>query len=202
MKDALAKLLRGAPALIGVLVGIALYAQPAFGQPAPTLPAVLLIAVAALRHWSQHAFERHPRLAMVLLEPWSLAAVCAVALSTQFLLWFALMAPSLFQQTGEEAKLLSGALVGAVTTFLATAWTKDVQDAEGPLLPATQFKAFARTFLEQHQIVGDRVEVEAADADKVPGKNISGWGFKARWQRAGVLGEYLDASKPVAKSPR
>ena len=139
MNLGLTGVLRGLPALVGVLAGILLYARPPV-QPSFALPILLLFALVLALLLSRKAFTSYPRISLVLLEPWVLSAVCVVALCTLLILWLTVASPMFFALDKPHLDAVTGALVGALTTYLATVWTKDVEDSRGPLLPRTQFQ--------------------------------------------------------------
>jgi hypothetical protein len=198
MSQALAGVLRGLPGLAGVLAGIFLYAKPIV-HPAPIIPTVILLFLIVALYASRELFTIAPKWALLLLEPWVLSAVCIVALSTQFLFWLTVTSQSWFDLPKPQLDAISGALLGAVTTFLATAWTKDVQDSQGPFLPSSQFRTFlAARFIERYKLTGDNVEVEACDSDVVASECISGWGLKSRWKRAAILSAGCDRKYSVS----
>ena len=68
MNLGLTGVLRGLPALVGVLAGIANARPPV--QPSFALPILLLFALVLLSLLSRKAFTSYPRISLVLLEPW------------------------------------------------------------------------------------------------------------------------------------
>ncbi len=192
MNLGLAGVLRGLPGLLGILAGIGLYATPLV-QPSFCLPILLLVALVVLLLLSRKVFLKHPRLALILLEPWVLSAVCIVALCTQLILWLTITSPDWFPAL-EKPRLdaVTGALIGALTTYLATVWTKDVEESKGPFLPSTQFeKSLAVYFTKKYKLTGATSEWDACNSDFVLVGRIKGWGFVSRWKRAKILSDYL-----------
>ncbi len=184
---------RGLPALVGVLWGIFLY------EPDPVqflYPfGALLLAVIILR-LGRAVIGRWPLLGWALIELWIIAAISVMAIGTVAVLWLTVNSPDWFPLDEPERKALSGALVGAVTTYIAVLWTKEIQDASGTFWPGTQFKSAVRSaFDEQHPHVpdGDTRARDAIDEDKVR-QGPEGWGFAARLQRANILAKHLKSA--------
>jgi len=194
MNLGLTGVLQGLPGLIGVLAGIALYAKsPVLASIG--LPAIFLVSLILVLFLSRKLFISYPRMGLFLLELWVLSAICIVALCTQLILWLTVESPTWFDLDKGRLDAVTGALVGALTTYLATIWTKDVQDSKGPLLASTQFQQFlAVNFSTSHDLKGDTAEVEACSSDAVR-TGVTGWGFMSRWRRAKILSEYLKRSK-------
>ena len=191
MNIGLAGVLRGLPGLLGVLAGIGLYATTLV-QPVFCLPILLLVALVVLLLLSRKVFLKHPRLALILLEPWVLSAVCIVALCTELILWLTITSPDWFPELQKpRLDAVTGALIGALTTYLATVWTKDVAESKGPFLPSTQFEqSLARDFSKTYHLTGDTIEWEACHAEAVR-NGVKGWGLVSRWKRAKILSDYL-----------
>ena len=62
-----------------------------------------------------------------------------------------------------------------IPPYLATVWTKDVEDSRGPLLPRTQFQqSLAPHFAESYKLIGDTVEWEACHSDAVRAASRAG----------------------------
>lgn len=195
MNLGLASALRGLPALAGVMLGVYLFASPLKG--ATGLPMVALIFLALLLGIANRVFNEHPFLGAALLEPWTLAAVALVATFTGIVLWMTVNLEALVGLPPTEAKAVSGALVGAFTTYAATAWIKDIQDANGLFVTSGQAKLHFKGFASHHQLVGDSVALELCQEEKVVTKEarVEGWGWKARRQRARLLQQFLDGGK-------
>jgi hypothetical protein len=185
----LAGILRALPGLVGVLTGIFLYAQP-FGKLSFAAPCGVLLVLVVAFLFSYELFIIYPRVALFLLEPWVLSAVCIIALSTEVVLWLTVTSPSWFALDKSRLDAVTGALVGSITTYLATIWTKDIQDSKGPFLPATQFQFFlAPHFSNTYKLVGDTPVWHACNSDHVSA-GLTGWGIKSRWRRAKILSDY------------
>lgn len=190
MSDDQPSIRRGIPALLGVLAGIYLYASnPDAAYYA--LPLIVLVLVLALLLSGHAVILKSPRLALALMEPWVISAVCITALSTQLILWVTVHAAGWFTLSKTDLDAVSGALVGAITTYLATIWTDDIKKSEGPFLPASQFKkALQSRFSTHFGIIGDNLEWEACHSRTLR-NGTTGWGLSARWNRARILDLYV-----------
>lgn len=197
MNLGLATAWRGLPALAGVLLGVYLFAIPFKG--ATGLPMLAIIGLALLLGIARRLFNAQPVLGLLLTEPWTLAAVALVSTVTAAVLWMTVNLEALVGLPATEAKAVSGALIGAFTTFAATAWIKEIQDANGLLVASGQARLLFKKFATHHGLVGDTVVLELCEKDKVVAKDIDveGWGFKARRQRASLLQKWLKDGKPV-----
>ncbi len=197
MNLGLASALRGLPALAGVLLGVYLFACPL--KHAIWLPLLALAVLALLLSIAQGVFNERPALGLALTEPWTLAAVALVATVTGAVLWMTVNLEALVGLPATEAKAVSGALIGAFTTFAATAWIKEIQDANGLFVASGQAKLLFKKFALHHGQKGDNVVLELCEKDKVVAKDIEveGWGLKARWQRAVLLRKWLKDGKPT-----
>lgn len=186
---------KGLHALGGVLLGLALVATRSF--PAHLLPPLLgLVLLSALLYLAYALVLRWPRLALALVELWGLSALLVVALSSAIVLDFTLQASSWFALDKPRLDAVSGALVGAITTYLATVWTDDIKNAKSPFLASVQFKTLlAQHFSPHYQLSGDTLVLEACHHDNVR-DGTSGWGLGARWKRAAILAGFLKALAP------
>jgi hypothetical protein len=199
--------MKGIPALLGVLGGIFLFvfniSQPNFFRPF----AIQLICVAAIAVVSlfvgKGLLGRHPRVAFVILEFWILLAIALTAGTTFLILWIGTISPKWFPNLStEDSKTVAGALGGAVTTFFAVLWTKNIEVGKGFFWSTSHFKKALGTSLEKRKLTPERTskEYEAIYSDRVNGYNEpNGWGFVARWKRAKIIGKYL---KEKAQSKR
>lgn len=188
---------RGLPALIGVLWGISLY-QP--GLRDSWYPLVALVLAVIVLVLGRAAMGRWPILGWLLIELWTIAAISLMAIGTVFVLWLTVNSPDWFPLDEPERKAISGALVGAVTTYIAVLWTKEIQDASGTFWPGTQFRNAVRSaFGPNHPYApagGSRAR-EAIDEDRVK-QGPEGWGFTARLERAKILAGHLKDAKAGA----
>lgn len=183
----------GLPALLGVVLGVWIYA----GGACWVLAAVALLVVAAGCAWAGRAMlHRWPTFGGLLIEMWILAPIAVMALATAFIIWFGLEKPSLPGTAAPDEKTrdaLSAALVGAVTTYVAFVWTKDIAEAKGFFWPSTQFKQGMRqaydALLRKPQEAS--VTFEAMFEDTVAGLGQLGWSFLARRRRAQLLADFL-----------
>jgi len=195
MNLGLASALRGLPALAGVVLGVYLFAIPL--KAATGLPVIAIIFLALLLGMAHLMFNERPVLGLALMEPWTLAAVALAATFTGLVLWLTVNLEALVGLPATEAKAVSGALIGAFTTFAATAWIKEIQETSGLLVTSGQAKQHFKKFATYHSLAGDTVALELCEKEKVVAKGIDleGWGWKARWQRARLLQTFLDGGK-------
>jgi hypothetical protein len=195
MNLGLASALRGLPALAGVMLGVYLYAIPFKG--ATGLPMVAMIVLVLLLVIANRMFNQRPRLGAALLEPWTLASVALVATFTGLVLWLTVNLEALLGLPPTQAKAVSGALIGAFTTYAATAWIKDIQEANGLFVTSGQAQLHFKNFATHHGLVGDSVALELCQEETVTTKDgkVEGWGWKARRQRARLLQQFLDGGK-------
>lgn len=196
MNFGLSAALRGLPALAGVLVGVYLLAAAPVSW-ALGMPLIALLFLALLLGIAARVFNERPLLGLTLLEPWSLAAVAIVAACTSIVLWLTINLESALGLPAAEAKAVSGALVGAFTTFAATAWLKEIQESNGAFVASAQAKQFFKAFAAHHKITGDNVIFDACYSDKVSVSNgsLEGWGLSARWKRGMLLRKFLKQGK-------
>jgi lysylphosphatidylglycerol synthetase-like protein (DUF2156 family) len=189
MKALVGNAAKGIPSLLGVLWGIFLY-RPGFSW---IWQVVLAMVLASLFLFAgRKVLGKDPVVGWILIELWVLMAIGVVAASTAVILWLTVNAPKYFSFGGPEQEAISGALVGAVTTFLAVLWTKDIEDATGPLWPSTQFKNALSTAFASHSEApkGDTRAWEAIYMDRVR-QGPAGWGLIERCERARILREHL-----------
>jgi len=189
MKALFGNLTKGLPSLLGVLAGIFLY-QPGLRWTIPIL-FVLLVSI-LLMQLGKWQMKRDPVLGSVLIEFWIFSAISIVAASTIGILWLTVNAPSFFNVAKDQQEALAGALVGGMTTFLATLWMKDIEDAAGPFWTSTQFKKGLQAAFGKEPLAppGDTLERDAVFEDYVR-DGTEGWGFEARGRRAKIMAEYL-----------
>lgn len=186
---------RGLPALVGVAMGVYLFASPL--KYAIWLPLLVIAVLSVVLSAAQGVFNEKPVLGLVLTEPWTLAAVSLVATFTGIVLWMTVNLETLVGLPDKDAKAVSGALIGAFTTFAATAWIKEIQETSGALVTSGQAQSHFKAFVIHHEIEGDTVARELCENETAiaKGVEVTGWGFKARWQRARLMQEFLDGGK-------
>jgi hypothetical protein len=190
VKTLFGKATKGVPSVIGVLWGIFLYVPGV--DWAWYLVTVMVVALFLL--WvGRKCLVRYPLIGWILIEFWVLSAISVVALSTAGILWLTVNAPSFFPIREAEQKAVAGALVGAVTAFLAVLWTKDVEEATGPFWPSTQFKkGLSSAFSSAPGApAGDTRAWDAVYEERVREQGPAGWGFIARYERALILRKHL-----------
>lgn len=187
----------GLPALIGVVLGLKLYADPV-----PTAYCVgALIVIAYGARWIAFAImHRMPRLARWLIELWILSAIGVTALGTAAVTWLTLNASLalLFDTSrlaADQLKTMTAAFVTAVTTYIALVGTKDIGDATGFFWSSGAFKtAMAKAYAnlpDAKKPQGPTKEYAAIFLDAVPGFGPIGWGFSARGMRAKIFADCI-----------
>jgi hypothetical protein len=194
MNGAVGNAVVGLPALIGVVLGLKLYAE---GSPTCIGVALLLVVPAILLAIAFAIVARLPRIARVLIELWVLSAVAVTAFATAAITWLTLNGKALNYIVNTAslptatATTMSAALITAITTYVALAWTKDIGDAKGFFWPSTQFKrAMAKAYAllpDARKPAGNTAAFDALFADTVQGYGNIGWGFGARGTRAKIL---------------
>lgn len=180
------KLIDGAPSLIGVIAGVWLYSAENIFSWAVVFGVVFLVAF-IFTEIGKHVTVKHPRVGMLFIEVWVLSSVCVVAFSTSLIVWLTINSPSLFNVPPEQLNVVTGAFIGAITTYFASAWTNDIADASGIFWPSTQLKKAFKKF----KLTGDTVEVDAAELERVRNNGPEGWGITSRWRRASILSDYV-----------
>ena len=190
MSEGAAQVVKGVPALLGVMAGVILFSKgefPDYFFP----PLALLSFLFLLLFLSYWLVLKLPRISLFLIEIWGISAVCIVAISTEFIFWITINAGKWFVLEKPELDAVSGALVGAITTYLATIWTDDIKNANSPFLASFQFKKLlGDRFSPHYKLKGDCIEVEACHYENVRG-DTSGWGLRARWKRAAIVSRYV-----------
>lgn len=187
---------QGLPPLIGVLWGIYLYsyALEKWWLPVPVLVGAFLVM--RIGRW---LLRHSPLGGCALIELWVAGSVCIVALGTMCALWLTVHAEDFLPGTDAEKKAVSGALVGAVTAYLAVLWTKDIQASEGTFWAGTQLKeGLNAVFKEEDRTPeADSREWDAVWENRVRSDELVGWGLKSRWRRCGILERYLKNRRPI-----
>lgn len=184
--------LKGLPALVGVMLGIRSY----IGGSSWIWACVgMIVGAAVLMRLGRAMMQRWPRAGRWLIEAWVLSAIGVAALAAAFILWLGIASPAFLGIAGTDdaKKAISGAFVGAVTTYVALVSTKDISEATGYFWPSTQFKAGMREAYEAlaNKPDGASVTSEAMFEDAVTGHGPLGWGFRARGIRARILAGFL-----------
>jgi len=185
----------GLPSLVGVIFGLMLYLK---GGCFFIYPAIMLFAPLILLLIARSVMHSRPRTAWLLIELWIFSAVAVTAFATAFVTWVSLDTPvaKLLGASGldaEHVKAITGIFIGAVSTYVALVWTKDIGDAEGVFWPSTQFKsAIDKAFTQLLPRPNNDSKIYQASYQKnVDDYGEIGWGFSARWKRAKVFAEYL-----------
>ena len=187
------KAARALPALLSAAAGVAVYIWAtadnlgvAVGWP---ILALLVGGASLLIGWL--VIGRTPYVGVLLISGWIVGLVALGAGVVGGLLWLIIAIPGWLDLESEELKEASRILGGAVTTYAAVLVTDDLDKGKGPLWPSTLTKkALSAKFTGDFDHKSR--EYAAAFSDFVPADEdgtgtIEGWGFVARWQRAGVL---------------
>lgn len=192
---------RGVPSLIGVLLGVWAFAVRSAQDWGSLLPVLLLVAGWVLAEVGKVLLRDAPVVGAMCIECVALAQVGVVALITFGLLYLASIIPGALTSLGEpDTNAVKGAIVGAVSTYLANALGKDIEKGEGLLSPAARLrKALVATFLSgQFELAHTARAYAALESEYVPpaspasgdadaDKSYTGWGFKARLGRVRVV---------------
>jgi hypothetical protein len=206
-------IIKGIPALLGVFVGIFLFvfniSHPNYFRPfVIQIICLAIIAIVSL-FVGKGLLGRHPRLGFVILELWNLLAIAVTSGTTFLILWIGTISPQWFSElNAENSKTVVGALGGAITTFFAVLWTKDIEEGKGFFWSSFHFKKAFGTSVANRKLTPERntKEYEAIYDDRVSGSNEPiGWGFVARWRRAKIISKYLKdkarSRRTIAKKP-
>jgi len=193
----------GLPALLGVVLGLRLY----MGGLCWVGGALLAALACGAAVWAGRAqLRRRPRLGCWLIDAAYVLAILVTALGTALVAWVVLNTPlsALGDTTGlsEDAeKHLKGAFAGAVSTYVAVAWLKEIGDAKGAFWPSTHFRAGMAAAYERlnPKPASDTAAWEAIFSDTVTGHGNLGWDRAARHARAAILAAFLAA--PPANPP-
>lgn len=203
MNDLINKIARGLPPLLGVLGGIYIF-RPGDLTLAAAILAVGFVAGLAARMAGIRAVKSRPMLGWFLNEWWILAAISIIALSTAVVLWVTVNADSLVPVASDAQSAVSGALVGAVTAFLAVLWTKDIEEGAGIFWPATSFKKGLKERFNDLTKEADPHAYYAVHYDQAYDGSFAGWGFIERRKRAGLLQIHVNnrRQQPPAPAPQ
>jgi hypothetical protein len=183
---------KGLPSLIGVLWGISLYRPDLLSLFVWLQPVAVIVVAILFLLLGRKVIGHLPLLGWVFLEFWILASISVMAVTTVIILLITIKAQSFFPFGEEERKAISGALVGAITTYLAILWTKDIQDASGFFWPSTQFKNALSSAFNSHPLKPNTPEMDAVYEERVHASGGPiGWGLRERFKRARILQEYL-----------
>ena len=185
----------GIPALLGVLLGIKLFA----GGADWFFATLLMIALAALCCTiGSRLLASNARLGRWLIEVWILSAIGVTALATALIIRLGLDPPIGWLgdpgRLGADAvKQISSTLLGAVSAFVALAWTKDIGDAKGFFWPSTMFKAGLGAAYERlaTRPPGGSKTFEAFFEDTVDGEGNLGWDFAGRRRRTEIVADWI-----------
>jgi hypothetical protein len=188
---------RGLPALLGVVFGIRVYTG---GLEWLVICAALLAAAIAALTVGRAVIKRYPVAGGWIIETWIMSPICATALSTALIVWLsALGLPTIFGSEPDEdiRKSVAATFVGAVTTYAAIVWTKDIEEGTGIFWPSTQFKTALAAVQKELSNAGrappgGSIDRQAMVSDIVEtSPKIVGWDFSARRRRARMVQEYI-----------
>lgn len=194
MTEIFGRAARGLPALLGVVLGILVYFV---GRQGVVVVVGVIAAVVLMRVMASTIAATHPRMALLLVEPWILLAVALTALSTSAVLWLTMSVPRLIVGDKETVNAVAGALVGAVSAYFAGLWTKEIAEVGGPFSPGVVFQSVLEAAFKHPDKVppASSIAYQAIYFPRVDtgpdGTGPNGWGPKARWDRARLISEYL-----------
>ena len=194
--------LRGVPGALGVVGGIWLYGQePVYLKW--VVPVVVLFAATMACLIARSIVTKVPRVALTLTECWVVATLAVAALFTHFVLYLTVSA-SFFNLQGDELTAIKGALVGALSTYFASAWVVEMNHSKGLLVPGGLYSRFLLHFSLHYELNVQCNERERAAcvSETVPNSDIEGWGFRSRWNRARICAEYLNRKIESAQISR
>lgn len=193
----------GLPALIGVFMGLKLYLQ---GRGfAVGVPIALLVIAFSSRTLGLAIVNKYTKVARWALEIWILAAIAVTAFATALVMWISLDFPLKYildtsVVPTDQVKTISGSFIGAITTYTALVWTKDIGDAQGMFWPSTQFKNAMNVAYQNLPAAqkpdGASVTYQAMYQDTVAGHGNIGWNFEARGIRANIVSNYVANLNP------
>jgi hypothetical protein len=185
----------GLPAFIGVILGLRLAVE---GCTLLFYVGALLVAAVLALNLGYSLMSRFPRVAGWLIEIWILSAIAVTACATAAVIAISFRGlldkvVGIDQLSGERAKTVSTALIGAVTTYVALAWTKDIGDAKGYFWPSTHFKNAMQDAYDAlvNKPGNDSQVFEAMFSDNVRDHGDIGWDFAARRIRSRILSEFI-----------
>ncbi|WP_027040354.1 hypothetical protein [Mesorhizobium ciceri] len=130
------------------------------------------------------------------IEVWIVASVGVMSIATALILWIGLEPLPSFLGVVSDAdaiKFVTGAFAGAITTYVALVWTKDISDSKGFFWPSFQFKqaignAYGMMVLKPAPATRAR---EAMFDDTIEGLGAVGWDFDGRGTRAKILANFI-----------
>lgn len=198
MNGAMANAATGLPALAGVILGLKISLQ---GMDYGIIAAGLLLASFAALFLARATVARCPRFAAAILEIWILSAVSVSAFATAIIIWLSLSNPLNWIADSnilnvEQIKTVNAVLLGAISTYFAIAFTKDIGDAKGFFWTSTQFKKLVRYGFEKMIRKPPRESAAYAaifDDAYIEGYGPVGWDFDGRRIRVKVLSNFIKA---------
>ena len=103
--------------------------------------------------------------------------------------------PAALGADADGLKHLRGAFAGAVSTFVATVWLKDIGEAKGGFWPSSHFEAgmhAAHAALKNRIPPGSAAEQAMLSNSVVDEHGKLGWGLRDRYRRARILDGVLN----------
>lgn len=193
MSSIVSRFAKGLSALIGVVLGIAIYYE---GMPLLIVTIGLALLAVAGRGLARALVGVRPTIAANVIEVWALLGMALTGLSTSAVLWLSLYFPTVLTGGEAEVTAVSGALVGAITTYFATVWTKEVQGGDGPFTTGAAFKTVLRSAFEGHKHPPTRMSLayKAIYDDRVP-EGPRGWNWPSRRKRAKIIAAYYETRR-------
>ncbi len=176
---------RGFPAILGVILGVIFYSRLNIWY-AFIFAGIFIIGLICLL-LGKHQIKKNPLFGWLFIELWIVSTIPITIFTTMGIVYLTLNSPNLFKDLEKPTMdTLASILVGAVTTFFALLWTKDIEESDGFFSPRNQFKSsLSDSFKDLHQYV-DGIKWDAVYSDTVP-NGPSGWDFPARYARAKIL---------------
>ena len=202
------RLVLALPALMVTILGLALAVAArwiGWVEMAIAMAAIFAVGLAADQA-GRRLLPARPRAAVVAFTVWGLSPGIAAAGAIAITLYFnAVFDPAATGAAGVDAEMTK-TFVGALSAFLAATFIKVMDDADEAVIGRHVQDAFFARFVSTRREVGpdcypvtpgqSLVEPWVFD-DPVDG--IEGWGWRARWARAGKVAEAMKAPEEAAR---
>jgi len=189
------------PAFIGSILGVCIYVH----YLAVWSGGGLIIVGTILALTGRSLLSTRPIVAARLVTFWILVGIGLMGYASCFLLWLALhVGQFLPKSDAASLKELGGAVSGAATTFLGVVLTKDFEDGKGFFWPGAFFRQCIQRIYGRPPLEPERTSAafDAVWNDRLSG-GTSGWGYKARVERAKILNQHpisVKATMPTART--
>ncbi|MBY5827120.1 hypothetical protein [Rhizobium leguminosarum] len=183
----------GLPALIGVLLGIRTFTGGWYWVAAD----VALIAIAYLASAAGSSMmATWPKTGRWFIEAWILSSIGVMALATMVVLQIGLAPLPIWLGTvtgSEETKSVTGAFAGAITTYVALIWTKDIADAKGYFWPSSRFKKALNDLYDRLRPppANETPQYQVLFDDYIVDEGLVGWDFAGRAKRSALLARFV-----------